>query len=71
MSARGSGDANQYSRPHDIEAASDGRVVVADPGNDRLQVLDANLGFVRAIGGPQLWFDEPKYCTIDARDWNY
>ena len=30
----GGGDANQYSRPHDIEAASDGRVVVADPGND-------------------------------------
>ena len=30
------GDANQYSRPHDVEAASDGRVVVADPGNDRV-----------------------------------
>ena len=67
----GGGDANQYSRPHDIEAASDGRVVVADPGNDRLQVLDADLGFVRTIGGPRFRFDEPKYFTIDARGWIY
>ena len=63
--------ANQYSRPHDIEVVSDGRVVVADPGNDRLQVLDAELGFVRAIGGPQFRFDEPKYLSIDARGWIY
>ena len=67
----GGSDANQFSRPHDIEVVSDGRVVVADPGNDRLQVLDADLGFVRAIGGPQFRFDEPKYFSIDARGWIY
>ena len=67
----GGGDADQYSRPHDIEAASDGRVVVADPGNDRLQILDTDLGFLRAIGRPQFRFDEPKYFTIDARGWIY
>ena len=67
----GGGDTNQYSRPHDIEAASDGRVVVADPGNDRLQVLDGDLSFVRTVGGPQFRFDEPKYFTIDARGWIY
>lgn len=67
----GGGDANQYSRPHEIEAASDGRVVVADPGYNRLQVLGANLGFVKAVGDPQLWFDEPKYFTIDVHDWIY
>lgn len=50
-----------------IEVTTDGRVVVADPGNDRLQVLDADLGFVRTIGGPELQFDEPKYFTIDSR----
>ena len=67
----GGGNANQYSRPHDIEAASDGRVVVADPGNNRLQVLDADLGFVGAVGAPQFRFDEPKYFTIDAHGWIY
>ena len=67
----GGGDANQYSRPHDIEAASDSRVVITDPGNDRLQVLDGDLSFVRTVGGPQFRFNEPKYFTIDARGWIY
>ena len=64
-------DANRYSRPHDIEAAPDGRVVVADPGNDRLQILDTDLGFLGAVGRPEFRFDEPKYFTIDARGWIY
>ena len=50
----GGGGDNRYSRPHDVEAARGGRVVVADPGNDRLQILDADLGFVRTVGGPEL-----------------
>ena len=50
----GGSDDNRYSRPHDIEVAPDGRVVVADPGNDRLQILDADLGFIRTVGGPEL-----------------
>ena len=64
-------DDNRYSRPHDIEAAPDGRIVVADPGNDRLQVLDAGLDFVRAVGGPAFGFNEPKYFTIDDKGWIY
>ena len=67
----GGSDANRYSRPHDIEAAPDGRVVVADPGNDRLQVLDADLGFLRTVGGPEFGFNEAKYFTIDDEGWIY
>ena len=63
------GDDNRYSRPHDIEVAPDGRVVVADPGNDRLQILDADLGFLRTVGGPAYGFNESKYFTIDTRGW--
>ena len=66
----GGGD-NRYSRPHDIEVAPDGRVVVADPGNDRLQILDADLGFLRTVGGPEFGLNEPKYFTIDAKGWIY
>ena len=67
----GGSDDNRYSRPHDIEVAPDGRVVVADPGNDRLQILDADLGFLRTVGGPAYGFNEPKYFTIDTRGWIY
>ena len=67
----GGSDDNRYARPHDIEAAPDGRVVVADPGNDRLQILDADLGFLRTVGGPAYGFNEPKYFTIDTRGWIY
>ena len=60
----GGGGDNRYSRPHDIEAARGGRVVVADPGNDRLQILDADLGFLRTVGGPEFGFNEPnRLCT--------
>ena len=67
----GGGGDNRYSRPHDIEAAPDGRVVVADPGNDRLQILDADLGFLRTVGGPEFGLNESKYFTIDVQGWIY
>ena len=67
----GGSDANHYSRPHDIEAVPDGRVVIADPGNDRLQILDTDFGFIGTVGGPEFGFDEPKYFTIDDKGWIY
>jgi DNA-binding beta-propeller fold protein YncE len=57
---------NEYVRPHDVEV-TDGRVVVADPGNHRLQVLDADLRFVREVGGKAYAFNEPKYLAGDRR----
>lgn len=58
---------NEYIRPHDIEVTVDGRVIVADPGNNRLQVLSQDLTFVGEIGEPRHVFNEPKYFTTDRR----
>lgn len=57
----------QFSRPHDIEVAGDGRVYVADPGNNRIQILDSNLEFLGALSGagPDA-FNEPKYMKLEA-----
>ncbi len=57
---------NRYSRPHDIDVDDAGRVIVADPGNNRLQVLSADLEYQRSIGGaPPYDFNEPKYFALD------
>ena len=57
---------NQYSRPHDIDVDPAGRVIVADPGNDRLQVLSPDLEFQFSIGGaPPHDFNQPKYFALD------
>ncbi|MDX1512577.1 MAG: NHL repeat-containing protein [Gammaproteobacteria bacterium] len=59
---------NQYSRPHDIDVLPDGRVVVADPGNNRLQILSAELEYLTSVGGPAPHdFNEPKYFGIDEK----
>jgi len=58
----------QFIRPHDIEVGPDGLVYVADPGNNRIQVLDRGLRFVRAISGG---FREPKYLALGESGWLY
>jgi len=58
----------RFIRPHDIEVGPDGLVYVADPGNNRIQVLDPGLHFVRAISGG---FREPKYLALDEGGWLY
>ena len=65
----GSGsEPNRYSRPHDVDVTSDGRVIVADPGNNRLQVLSSELEFISSIGGPPPYdFNDPKYFAIDSK----
>lgn len=58
---------NRYSRPHDIDVDDSGRVIVADPGNNRLQVLSPELEFQFSIGGaPPYDFNEPKYFALDG-----
>ncbi len=57
---------NQYSRPHDIDVDPAGRIIVADPGNHRLQVLSPDLKFQFSIGGaPPHDFNQPKYFALD------
>ena len=59
---------NQYSRPHDVDVLPDGRVVVADPGNNRLQILSAELEHLASVGGPAPHdFNDPKYFAVDEK----
>ncbi len=63
--APGSGP-NQFIRPHDIDIDDSGRLIVADPGNNRLQVLSPDLEFEFRIGGaPPHDFNQPKYFALD------
>ncbi len=39
-----------FHRPRGVVVADDGRIVVVDQGNHRLQLLDADLGFLEAFG---------------------
>ncbi len=68
--SRGGGE-NEYVRPHDIHVGAGGSVYVADPGNDRIQILTPELQFMASLGGAPYDFDEPKYLAFDARGWLY
>lgn len=57
----------QYIRPHDIDIGPDGQIYVADPGNNRVQVLNADFEHVRSLEGPGFLFREPKYLGFDER----
>lgn len=56
---------NQYVRPHDIHVDRQGRVLVIDAGNNRLQILDRDLNFLGQLAGPVYGLKEPKYMTVD------
>ena len=62
--AYGSGEGEMV-RPHDIDAADDGRLYVVDSGNHRVQVFDADLRH-RATLGTALGLNEPKYLSLDG-----
>lgn len=60
----------QFNQPHDIELDKTGdetTLVITDPGNNRLLVLDLNLNpkFEISAWSPPL--SEPKYISIDDR----
>ena len=61
---RGSAD-GEMSNPHDVEADADGRIIVVDSGNDRLQVFDAALRHI-ATTPKSLGLSGPKYLAIDG-----
>ncbi len=63
---RGEGP-NEYVRPHDIDLGPDGLLYVSDPGNNRIQVLDKELGYKSELGGPAYGFNEPKYFALDDK----
>ncbi|RMG90075.1 MAG: 6-bladed beta-propeller, partial [Chloroflexi bacterium] len=72
-------DAGQFSAPRNVAVGPDGRIYVADSGNHRIQVFDANGNFVTMWGqfgvGPGE-FNEPWGLAVDdqfvyvADTWN-
>jgi sugar lactone lactonase YvrE len=50
--------------PHDLEAAADGRIWLADAGNDRLLLLSEQLEIIDEISGPPFDFDGVRYLDI-------
>lgn len=61
---QGSGDGD-FLNPRAIRIGKDGRLFVVDTGNKRLQILDANGRFLRAIAGPDgEVFSEPIDVAI-------
>lgn len=52
------------SAPHDLEFAPDGRIWLADAGNDRILLLSEALELVGELSGPPLDFDGVRYLDV-------
>lgn len=52
------------SSPHDLEAAPDGRVWLADAGNDRILLLSESLQIISELSGAPFHFDGVRYLDI-------
>jgi len=63
-----SGDGGDYNRPHDVLVDRQGRVLVVDSGNARIQILDQDLTLIRSLAGSAYDFNEPKYLAVDEQD---
>ncbi|MCZ6647212.1 MAG: NHL repeat-containing protein [SAR324 cluster bacterium] len=66
----GTGQGN-YVRPHDIAVAGAGRLLVTDPGNNRIHLVDLQGRLAGMLGPPRFAFNEPKYIALDERGWLY
>ena len=70
LGSHGAG-ARQFVRPHDIELSYDSQLYVADPGNNRIQVVSPSLDVLGTFEGDRTDFHEPKYIAIDEGNWLY
>jgi len=64
------GDESLFYGPRSVAVDADGRVIVADTGNKRLQVFDKDGQFIRQIGGGGLdqgRLDEPVGVAVDPQ----
>ena len=52
------------SAPHDLEVAPDGRIWLADAGNDRILLLSESLEVVSELSGPPFSFDGVRYLDV-------
>jgi len=62
------GAGGDYNRPHDVLVDRQGRVLVVDSGNARIQILDQDLTLIRSLAGSPYDFNEPKYLAVDEED---
>ncbi len=65
----GNGADTQFFGPRDIAIDPQGRLLVTDTGNKRVQVFDANGNFIGQFGGSgntQGQFNEPVGITVDS-----
>lgn len=62
--------AGQFRNPTDL-IINQGKLFVADTGNDRIQILDLNLKPLQIIGPPQLRIDAPNSIAMDEKGWLY
>ena len=52
------------SAPHDLEVAPDGRIWLADAGNDRILLLSESLEVISELSGPPFNFDGVRYLDV-------
>jgi len=52
------------SAPHDLELAPDGRIWLADAGNDRILLLNESLDVTSELSGPTFDFDGVRYLDV-------
>ena len=52
------------SGPHDLELAADGRIWLADAGNDRILLLSQSLQVLGELSGPPLDFHGVRYLDV-------
>jgi DNA-binding beta-propeller fold protein YncE len=52
------------SAPHDLEVAPDGRIWLADAGNDRILLLNESLELISELSGPPFDFDGVRYLDV-------
>ena len=57
-------EAGGLSSPHDIEAAPNGDIWIADAANDRLVRMTPELVITTVLNGPALELDGPRYLDI-------
>jgi DNA-binding beta-propeller fold protein YncE len=60
------GEIGGLSSPHDLERAPDGRIWLADAGNDRMLLLSPDLAIERELKGPPYNFRGVRYQDVLA-----
>ena len=61
-------EAGQFREPRDMAVLSDGRLVVADTGNRRVQILDVGYNPIASLTGDDDPFEEPLAVAANSLD---